>query len=73
MMKPGVHFSEKYCGTYLCLPTSSLPPPYTQIEYGDWNSLGGNEVEAKEALHRFCPRKFIHLALEHDQRYLHMV
>ena len=50
----------------------SLPSPtiiHTQIEYGDWNSLGGSEVEAKEALHRFCPRKFTHLALEHDQRY----
>ena len=49
--------------------SANLPTPHTQIEYGDWNSLGGSEVEAKEVLHRFCPRKFTHLALEHDQRY----
>lgn len=45
-----------------------------QIEYGDWITVDAeNESTAsieREALQRFCPWRFTHLALEHDQSLL---
>ena len=44
-----------------------------QIEYGDWHSIASSaqprEFIEKEALERFCPAQFLHMALQHDQRY----
>lgn len=45
-----------------------------QIEYGDWTTVAKQnencgEIE-REALQRFCPWRFTHLALEHDQSLL---
>ena len=46
-----------------------------QIEYGNWttvvaeNEYSGDHIE-REALQRFCPWRFTHLALEHDQSLL---
>lgn len=44
-----------------------------QIEYGDWSSVEeteDSEYTARDALQRFCPWKFTHMALEHDQSLL---
>ena len=77
------------------LPPSLPPSPHSllahmryiycccpQLEYGDWESVGGGEREgegeeereerksaiAKEALLKFGPMSFTQLALVHDQR-----
>ena len=42
-----------------------------QLEYGDWKSLNKDkEMIAREALERFCPYKYTHLALEHKWQQL---
>ena len=44
-----------------------------QIEYGDWSAVEkteDSEYTARDVLQRFCPWKFTHMALEHDQSQL---
>ena len=44
-----------------------------QIEYGDWSDVEkteDSEYTARDVLQRFCPWKFTHMALEHDQSQL---
>ena len=44
-----------------------------QIEHSDWSIVEkkeGNEYIARDVLQRFCPWKFTHMALEHDQSQL---
>ena len=41
-----------------------------QIEHGDWNAVEKTEETSRDVLQRFCPWKFTHMALEHDQSQL---
>ena len=45
-----------------------------QMEYGEWSAVvergeDSSEGVTGEALQRFCPTRFTHLTLEHDQRW----
>ncbi len=41
-----------------------------QVEYGNWGGVADGEREGvvRESLQRYCPSRFTHHALEHDQR-----